>query len=900
MEKTSMAKYVYGFEEGNKSMKELLGGKGANLAEMTTLGINVPPGFTITTEVCDEYYKNGKTLLKEVNEQIYTHLDDLQSKMNKMLGDKDDPLLVSVRSGAADSMPGMMDTILNLGLNDESIQGLIKKTNNERFAWDAYRRFIQMFAHVVMNIDSKKFEAVLDEIKQAKGAEHDSDLNIDDLKEVVEKFKGIVQQEKGESFPQVPTVQLDMAINAVFMSWNNDRAILYRKLNDIKGLLGTAVNIQSMVFGNKGESSATGVCFTRDPATGENSLFGEYLINAQGEDVVAGIRTPDPIQHLDSKMPHAYRELLDIRKKLEKHYIDMQDMEFTIEEGTLYMLQTRNGKRTAEASIRIAVELVEEGLLTKEEAILRINPNQLDQLVHKHIDHKAKSSTSSIAKGLPASPGAAVGKIVFDAHEANELMEAKADEKVILVRVETSPEDLIGMNAAEGILTSRGGITSHAAVVARGMGKCCVAGCGDIKIDEENETLSVSGITLKKGDYITLDGSTGEVYEGQLALQDPELSDNFAKIMEWADEIRSLKIRTNADTPHDAKNAIKFGAQGIGLCRTEHMFFENDRIRAMREMILADSLEDRKKCLAKLLPFQKKDFKEIFEVMTGLPVTIRLLDPPLHEFLPREEDEIKNIAEELGVTADKIKSKMDDLYEVNPMLGHRGCRLGITYPEITEMQTRAIIEAATELSNAGHKILPEIMIPLVGNINEFKHQKEVVLKTADAVMKESGTTIKFLIGTMIEVPRAALTADAIASEADFFSFGTNDLTQMTFGYSRDDVANFMPVYLQEGILEYDPFQVLDQESVGQLVKIAIKKGKSSRPDIKLGICGEHGGEPSSIEFCHNVGLEYVSCSPFRVPIARIAAAQAVLKSLHFTALDIESPCNCNPSLVTSA
>ena len=895
-----MAKYVYGFEEGNKSMKELLGGKGANLAEMTTLGINVPPGFTITTEVCDEYYKNGKTLLKEVNDQIYTHLDDLQSKMNKMLGDKDDPLLVSVRSGAADSMPGMMDTILNLGLNDESIQGLIKKTNNERFAWDAYRRFIQMFANVVMNIDSKKFEAVLDEIKQAKGAEHDSDLNIDDLKEVVEKFKGIVQQEKGESFPQVPTVQLDMAINAVFMSWNNDRAILYRKLNDIKGLLGTAVNIQSMVFGNKGESSATGVCFTRDPATGENSLFGEYLINAQGEDVVAGIRTPDPIQHLDSKMPHAYRELLDIRKKLEKHYIDMQDMEFTIEEGTLYMLQTRNGKRTAEASIRIAVELVEEGLLTKEEAILRINPNQLDQLVHKHIDHKAKSSTSSIAKGLPASPGAAVGKIVFDAHEANELMEAKADEKVILVRVETSPEDLIGMNAAEGILTSRGGITSHAAVVARGMGKCCVAGCGDIKIDEENETLSVSGITLKKGDYITLDGSTGEVYEGQLALQDPELSDNFAKVMEWADEIRSLKIRTNADTPHDAKNAIKFGAQGIGLCRTEHMFFENDRIRAMREMILADSLEDRKKCLAKLLPFQKKDFKEIFEVMTGLPVTIRLLDPPLHEFLPREEDEIKNIAEELGVTADKIKSKMDDLYEVNPMLGHRGCRLGITYPEITEMQTRAIIEAATELSNAGHKILPEIMIPLVGNINEFKHQKEVVLKTADAVMKESGTTIKFLIGTMIEVPRAALTADAIASEADFFSFGTNDLTQMTFGYSRDDVANFMPVYLQEGILEYDPFQVLDQESVGQLVKIAIKKGKSSRPDIKLGICGEHGGEPSSIEFCHNVGLEYVSCSPFRVPIARIAAAQAVLKSLHFTALDIESPCNCNPSLVTSA
>ncbi len=870
-----MAKYVYGFEEGNKSMKELLGGKGANLAEMTSLGINVPPGFTITTEVCDEYHKNGRTLFKEATDQIYKHLDELQSRMNKMLGDKEDPLLVSVRSGAADSMPGMMDTILNLGLNDESIQGLVKKTDNERFAWDAYRRFIQMFANVVMDINSKKFEVVLDEIKEAKGVEHDTDLNIDDLKEVVEKFKGVVQQEKGESFPQDPKVQLDMAIDAVFKSWNNDRAILYRRLNDIRGLLGTAVNVQSMVFGNKGESSATGVCFTRDPATGENNLFGEYLVNAQGEDVVAGIRTPDPIEHLDSTMPHAYKELLDIRKKLEEHYIDMQDMEFTIEEGELYMLQTRNGKRTAEASLRIAVELVDEGLLTKEEAILRVKPAQLDQLVHKQIDEKAKSAISSIAKGLPASPGAAVGKIVFDAHEADE--QAEAGEKVILVRVETSPEDLIGMNAAQGILTSRGGMTSHAAVVARGMGKCCIAGCGDIKIDEENETFSVAGKTFEKGDYITLDGSLGEVYEGQLALQDPELSDNFARIMEWADEFRSLKIRTNADTPHDAENAIKFGAQGIGLCRTEHMFFEGDRIRAMREMILADSQEERKASLAKLLPFQKEDFRGIFEAMEGLPVTIRLLDPPLHEFLPREEDEINIIAGEMGVTPDKIRSKMDELFEVNPMLGHRGCRLGITYPEITEMQARAIMEAAIELSNEGRKVHPEIMIPLVGNINEFKNQKEIVLNTANAVMKETGTTIKYLIGTMIEVPRAALTADAIACEAEFFSFGTNDLTQMTLGFSRDDAGSFIPAYIQEGVLEYDPFQVLDQEGVGQLVKTAIEKGKSTRPDIKLGICGEHGGEPSSIEFCHNAGLEYVSCSPFRVPIARIAAAQAALK-----------------------
>ncbi|MEE8320430.1 MAG: pyruvate, phosphate dikinase [Gammaproteobacteria bacterium] len=870
-----MAKYVYSFEEGNKTMKELLGGKGANLAEMTTLGINVPPGFTITTEVCDKYHKNGKTLAPDVSEQIDKHLDILQGKMNKTLGDMEDPLLVSVRSGAADSMPGMMDTVLNLGLNDNSVQGLANKTANERFALDAYRRFIQMFSNVVMDIDSNKFESVMEEIKASKGIEYDSELNTEDLKKVVEEFKKVVQNEKGESFPQDPKKQLDMSINAVFNSWHNERATLYRRLNDIRGLLGTAVNVQSMVFGNKGESSATGVCFTRDPATGENAFYGEFLVNAQGEDVVAGIRTPNPISKLNEVMPDAYHELLEIRKNLENHYRDMQDMEFTIEEGNLFMLQTRNGKRTAESSVRVAVEMVEEGLLTKEEAVLRVDPNQLEHLVHKQIDNEAMANVTSIAKGLPASPGAAVGEIVFDAHEADAL--ANEGKQVILVRVETSPEDLIGMNAAQGILTSRGGMTSHAAVVARGMGKCCVAGCGDIKIDEKKETLTAAGMTLKKGDFITLDGSAGEVYKGQLPLKDPELSDNFSRIMEWADEFRTLKIRTNADTPHDAANAIKFGAQGIGLCRTEHMFFEGDRIRAMREMILASSQEDRKKALAKLLPYQKEDFKGIFEVMEGLPVTIRLLDPPLHEFLPREEEEINIIAGEMGVTPDSIKSKMEELYEVNPMLGHRGCRLGITYPEITEMQARAIIEAAIDLTRQGHTVSPEIMVPLVGNINEFKHQKEIVIQTANTVMEESGTTIEYLIGTMIEVPRGALTADAIANEAEFFSFGTNDLTQMALGFSRDDVGKFVPEYISEGIVEQDPFQVLDREGVGQLVKIAIEKGKSSRPDIKLGICGEHGGEPSSIEFFHDVGLEYVSCSPFRVPIARVAAAQAALK-----------------------
>ena len=871
-----MAKCVYGFEEGDKSMKELLGGKGANLAEMTSLGINVPPGFTITTEVCDGYHRNGKKLSSEVIDQIDEHLNDLQKKMGRTLGDKEDPLLVSVRSGAADSMPGMMDTVLNLGLNDESVQGLANKTANMRFAWDAYRRFIQMFGNVVMDIDSSLFESVLKNIKGTKGVEYDSELEEEDLEKVVDGFKQVVLNERGESFPQDPGKQLDMSINAVFNSWHNERATLYRRLNDIRGLLGTAVNVQSMVFGNKGESSATGVCFTRDPATGENTFYGEFLINAQGEDVVAGIRTPNHIEKLNELMPDAYQELLGIRQRLENHYRDMQDMEFTIEENHLFMLQTRNGKRTAESSLRIAVEMVEEGLLTKEEAVLRINPNQLDQLVHKQIDNVAKAKATSIAKGLPASPGAAVGEIVFDAHEADAL--ANEGKKVILVRVETSPEDLIGMNAAQGILTSRGGMTSHAAVVARGMGKCCVAGCGDIKINEENETLSAAGLNLQKGDYITLDGGMGMVYEGQLPLQDPELSENFFKVMDWADEFRTLKIRTNADTPHDAANAIKFGAQGIGLCRTEHMFFEGDRIRAMREMILAGTLDDRKTALTKLLPYQKDDFIGIFEVMEGLPVTIRLLDPPLHEFLPREDEEINIIAKEMGVTPDSIKSKMEELHEENPMLGHRGCRLGITYPEITEMQTRAIFEAAIDLSKKGHSVLPEVMIPLVGNINEFKHQKEIVIATANTVMEETGKTIEYMIGTMIEVPRGALTADAIAIEAEFFSFGTNDLTQMTLGFSRDDVGKFVPIYISEGILEQDPFQVLDQVGVGQLMKIAIDKGRSTRADIKLGICGEHGGEPSSIEFCHEAGLDYVSCSPFRVPIARVAAAQAALKN----------------------
>jgi pyruvate,orthophosphate dikinase len=868
-------KYVYSFEEGDKSMKDVLGGKGANLAEMQNIGMPVPPGFTITTEVCCLYYSNNKSYPADVTKQIDEKLAELEKKMGKRLGDRNDPLLVSVRSGAASSMPGMMDTILNLGLNDESVVGLAKKANNERFAWDAYRRFIQMFGDVVMEVEHKEFEAILEKAKETKGIEYDTELDAKDLKDIVAKYKEMVQKKKGTTFPQEPRKQLQMSVDAVFDSWNNDRAILYRKLNDIKGLLGTAVNIQSMVFGNMDETSGTGVCFSRNPSNGENKFYGEFLMNAQGEDVVAGIRTPRPIEELGKIMPKAYQELLAIRDKLERHYKDMQDMEFTIQDSKLYMLQTRNGKRTAHAAVNIAVDMVGEGLITKDDAILRVNPDQLNQLLHKQIDQLAKGKATEIAKGLPASPGAAVGQVVFDAHEADEL--AKEGRKVVLVRTETSPEDLIGMNASQGILTARGGMTSHAAVVARGMGKCCVVGCSDLKVNEEKGEMRVADIVIKKGDCITLDGSKGVVYKGEIPLKDPELSGSFGKLMEWADSVKRLKVRTNADIPRDAEVAKRFGAEGIGLCRTEHMFFEGERIRAMREMILADTLEGRKKALNKLLPYQREDFRGLFRIMKDRPVTIRLLDPPLHEFLPQEEEEIISISKEMKVPVERLKNKIEELHELNPMLGHRGCRLGITYPEITEMQTRAIFEAAIELAKGGQAIIPEIMIPLVGNITEFRHQKEVVVKAAESVMAEKSHKLQYHVGTMIEVPRGALTAEDIAKEAEFFSFGTNDLTQMTLGFSRDDVGKFVPIYIEHGILEKDPFQILDQTGVGQLMKMAIEKGRSSRPNIKLGICGEHGGEPNSVEFCHRIGLDYVSCSPFRVPIARLAAAQAAVK-----------------------
>jgi pyruvate,orthophosphate dikinase len=867
------SKYVYDFSEGKADMKELLGGKGANLAEMTTLGLPVPFGFTITTEACDMFYKNGKKYPEGMMKQAEEKLALLEKKMGMKLGDPSNPLLVSVRSGAASSMPGMMDTILNLGLNDIVVEGMIQKTKNERFVRDAYRRFLTMFGDVVMGVEHKKFEEILDKKKQTKGVEFDTELDAKDLKDVAEEYKRLIKKESGKDFPQTPKDQLKMSVDAVFGSWNNDRAILYRKLNDIRGLLGTAVNIQAMVFGNMGDTSGTGVCFTRDPATGENMFYGEYLMNAQGEDVVAGIRTPQKLETLDKVNPQAYKQLCDVRAKLEKHYKDMQDMEFTIQEGKLYMLQTRNGKRTAAAAIKIAVDMVSEGLIDKKTALLRVSPASLDQLLHKQLDPLAKAKHKAVAKGLPASPGAAVGQAIFDAEKAHEW--AEEGKKVVLVRTETSPEDLIGMNAAQGILTARGGMTSHAAVVARGMGKCCVAGCGEVIVNEDKGYFEVKGQKVKEGDYITLDGATGELFIGQIPTVDPELSGNFGVLMGWADEVRKLKVRTNADIPRDAKVAIKFGAEGIGLCRTEHMFFEGDRIKAMREMILADTLEGRKRALDKLLPYQKSDFKGLFETMKGLPVTIRLLDPPLHEFLPKEEEEINSIAKEMGVKPEKIKQKITQLHEQNPMLGHRGCRLGITYPEITEMQTKAIIEAALEIKDAN--LVPEIMIPLVGNVTEFKHQKAIVKKTADEILSRAKSKMTYKIGTMIEVPRGALTADQIAAEAEFFSFGTNDLTQMTLGFSRDDVGSFVPEYIKLNILEKDPFQVLDQTGVGQLIKMAAEKGRSVRKDLKIGICGEHGGEPSSIEFCHKSGLNYVSCSPYRVPIARLAAAHAALK-----------------------
>jgi len=878
-----MKKHVYFFgagkTEGKKEMKQSLGGKGANLAEMASLGVPVPPGFTITTETCAEYYEVGKKIPTQALKEIEENLKKLEESMSAKLGDSESPLLLSVRSGAAVSMPGMMDTILNLGLNEKVVQGLIKKAGSERFAWDSYRRLIQMMGDVVLGVDHDHFEEILDNKKHTKGVQFDTDLTVADLKEIIVEYKALVKKETGKDFPDDAKEQLMLSIEAVFGSWNNPRANTYRKLNDIKGLLGTAVNIQAMVFGNMGETSGTGVCFSRDPSTGENKFYGEYLINAQGEDVVAGIRTPQPISKLKEIMPEAYGELVEIYTKLEQHFKDMQDMEFTIQEGKLYMLQTRNGKRTAHAAVQIAMDMLKEKLIDEKTAILRVLPEQLDQLLHKQLDPVAKQKHTELGKGLPASPGAAVGKIAFDNEAAVKMK--KAGDKVVLVRNDTSPEDLIGMDAAQGILTAKGGMTSHAAVVARGMGKCCVSGCGDAKISEQKRTLTIGGKTFQEGDYITIDGSLGKIYEGQIPTIDPELSGAFGELMERADKYRRLNVRTNADTPRDAAQAIKFGAEGIGLCRTEHMFFEGERIKAVREMILSANLEGRKKALAKIKPFQKKDFYDLFKIMVGKPITIRLLDPPLHEFLPREEKDIQEISKELKVSEEVLRQKMDELHEVNPMLGHRGCRLGITYPEITEMQAEAIFEAAKEISsehNAEHgaQVAVEVMIPLVGNILELKNQKKIVQEVANKVLG-SNSAVKYMIGTMIEVPRAALTADLIAQEADFFSFGTNDLTQMTLGFSRDDVGKFVPEYLEKNILEKDPFQVLDQEGVGQLVKMAVEKGRKTKPNLKLGICGEHGGEPSSVEFCHRIGLNYVSCSPYRVPIARLAAAHAVLK-----------------------
>ena len=859
-------------------MKELLGGKGANLAEMSGLGINVPPGFTITTEVCDLYYKAGKQITDEVKEQVNAKLKELEEKMSKTLGDANDPLLVSVRSGAAASLPGMMDTILNLGLNDQSVLGLATKTGNARFAWDSYRRLIQMFGNVVMEVEHAGFEHILENIKDTKGAKYDTDLTAEDLQEVVSQYKTKIKEVKGVDFPQDPIDQLYAAINAVFNSWNNYRAVRYRQINDIKGLIGTAVNIQTMVFGNLGEDSGTGVCFTRNPSTGEAKFYGEYLMNAQGEDVVAGIRTPLTVATLEQQNPTIYKELVDTCNTVEKHYRDMQDMEFTIQQGRLFILQTRNGKRTAAAAVRIAVELVSEGAISKDEALMRVEPNQLNQLLHKQLDPLAKTEGEVIARGLPASPGAAVGEIVFTAAEAYAKAQAGLD--VVLVRVETSPEDIDGMHSAKGILTARGGMTSHAAVVARGMGTCCVAGCADIIIDEKAKTVTVkdSGLILKEGEFISLDGATGEVYNGKLGTKDPELSGNFGTLMGWADEVRKLKVRTNADTPHDAAVARKFGAEGIGLCRTEHMFFEGDRIKAVREMILASDVAGREKALAKILPYQKEDFIGLFKAMDGQAVTIRFLDPPLHEFLPKEEKDIADLSAEMNVPIEVLKAKIDDLHEFNPMLGHRGCRLAITYPEINDMQATAVIEAAIAVEKEGIKVEPEIMIPLVASVKEFSILKERIVKVVEEKLAASGSQLKYKIGTMIEVPRAALIADKIVEAgAEFFSFGTNDLTQMGAGLSRDDAGKFLKEYVAQGIFEYDPFEVLDQEGIGELIRIAIKKGRSAKEDLKIGICGEHGGEPKTVNFCHREGFNYVSCSPFRVPIARLAAAQAVIK-----------------------
>ncbi|ACQ54165.1 pyruvate, phosphate dikinase [Clostridium botulinum] len=870
-------KHVYLFSEGNASMRELLGGKGANLAEMTNLGIPVPTGFTVTTEACIKYYKDGKKLADEVVQQITDAMKEVEKETNKKFGSEENPLLVSVRSGARVSMPGMMDTILNLGLNDKTVESLSKLTNNERFAYDSYRRFIQMFSDVVMGIDKRDFEDVLDQMKEEKGVDYDTDLTSEDLKKIVVKFKEIYKKEMREDFPQEPKEQLLAAVTAVFGSWDNPRAIVYRRLNDIPGDWGTAVNVQSMVFGNMGETSGTGVAFTRNPATGENEIFGEYLINAQGEDVVAGIRTPQPIAKLKEDLPQCYEEFMSIARKLEKHYKDMQDMEFTIEQGKLYFLQTRNGKRTAQSALKIAVDLVEERTLQKEEALLKVDPKQLDTLLHPNFDEKELKAAEVIATGLPASPGAACGRVYFTAEEAK--IHHEKGEKVILVRLETSPEDIEGMVAAEGILTARGGMTSHAAVVARGMGTCCVAGCSEITINEKEKYFHAAGKSYKEGDYISLDGSTGKVYGKSIKTVAPEISGYFGTFMEWADTVRVLKVRTNADAPRDAAQAVTFGAEGIGLCRTEHMFFQEERIPAVREMILAKTEAQRRKALGKLLPMQREDFVGIYEAMAEKPVTVRLLDPPLHEFLPKDDEDIKELSKEMEVSFEELKNTVLSLHEFNPMMGHRGCRLTVSYPEMAEMQTTAIIEAAIEVTrNKGIKIKPEIMIPLIGEIKEMAYVKSIVVETADKILERENVEMEYQVGTMIEIPRAALTADEIAKEAEFFSFGTNDLTQMTFGFSRDDAGKFLSSYYDKKIYEFDPFQRIDQTGVGKLVEMAVKLGKQTRPDIKLGICGEHGGDPSSIEFCHNVGLNYVSCSPFRVPVARLAAAQAQIKN----------------------
>ncbi|MGI6525388.1 MAG: pyruvate, phosphate dikinase [Bdellovibrionota bacterium] len=868
-------KYVYFFggdkSEGKADMKHLLGGKGANLADMASLGLPVPPGFTITTEVCDLYYKLGHKYPDELDAQITENIKKLEEITGKTFGHGQNPLLVSVRSGAAASMPGMMDTVLNLGLNDETLPALIKLTNNERFGWDSYRRFMQMFGDVVLSIPHDDFEKVLHDVKESRGVKLDTELDIDGLKEVVAGYKKVYEK-AGKTFPQDARAQLDAARDAVFSSWNNPRAIKYRQINDIRGLLGTAVNVQLMVFGNMGDDSGTGVAFTRNPSTGENVFYGEYLMNAQGEDVVAGIRTPEPISQLEKVDKASYDQLVKIRDILEKQYRDMQDLEFTIEQGKLYILQTRNGKRTAAAAVEVAIDLMKEGLIDEKEAILRVDPKQLDQLLHPTFDPKAEKTAKELGKGLPASPGAAKGQVVFSAEDAEKW--AEDGKKVILVRTETSPEDIGGMNVAAGILTGRGGMTSHAAVVARGMGKCCVAGCGEAIIDYTAKTVTFGSEVLKEGDWISLNGSTGVIYSGALDTVEPQLTGPFGTIMELADKYRKLGVRTNADTPHDAEVAVRFGAEGIGLTRTEHMFFEGDRIVPMRKMILAESVEERKKALAELLPLQRDDFVGIFKALEGRPATIRFLDPPLHEFVPHDQAGQEEMAKAMGTSVKHVKELVDSLHEFNPMLGHRGCRLGIYYPEITETQARAVIEAAYEVP--GSK--PEIMIPLVGDVKEFINQKKICLDVYEQVKAEKGKALDYLkIGTMIEVPRGAITADQIAKEAEFFSFGTNDLTQMGCGFSRDDAGKFLAHYVELGIYEYDPFQVIDREGVGELMKIATKKGRSARSDIKLGICGEHGGDPSSVEFCHMVGLNYVSCSPYRVPIARLAAAQAAIK-----------------------